>query len=148
MNPTKEDLQEWFTKLTSFTENSFHPLVWITGEPEIGDNVHIGAFSELSSKGSRIIIGSDCDIAAFVSINCADSHKLCIGQSDHIDRGPIMIENNVFIGSHSVIKGGAVIGHHSVVASGTIVDKAIIPPYSLVVGNPMVVKSGYYLRSN
>ena len=43
-----------------------------------------------------------------------------------------------------MIKGGAHIGHHSVVAAGTIVDGVTIPPYSLVTGNPMTVKPGYY----
>ena len=50
----------------------------------------------------------------------------------------------MFIGSHSVIKGGVTIGHHSGVVSGTIVDKGIIPPYSLIVGKPMQIKEGYY----
>jgi acetyltransferase-like isoleucine patch superfamily enzyme len=40
--------------------------------------------------------------------------------------------------------GGAHIGHHSVVAAGTIVGRGVIPPYSLVSGNPMRVKPGYY----
>ena len=52
----------------------------------------------------------------------------------------------MFIGSHSVIKGGANIGHHSVIAAGTIVEGIKIEPYSLVVGNPMVVKNAYYKK--
>jgi acetyltransferase-like isoleucine patch superfamily enzyme len=55
-----------------------------------------------------------------------------------------LIEDHVFIGSHSVIKGGASIGHHSVIAAGTIVGPIEVPPYSLVIGNPAVVKPGYY----
>jgi perosamine synthetase len=62
-----------------------------------------------------------------------------------VDRRDIVLEDHVFVGSHCVIKGGAHIGHHSVVAAGTIVEGRPIPPYSLVVGNPMVVKPGYYL---
>jgi acetyltransferase-like isoleucine patch superfamily enzyme len=64
--------------------------------------------------------------------------------TDYIERKSIIIENNVFIGSHSVVKGGAYIGHHSVIAAGTIVDGKKIPPYSLVSGNPMKIKKGYY----
>ena len=56
------------------------------------------------------------------------------------------MQKNVFIGSHSVIKGGAKIGHHSVIAAGTIVDGIKIPPYSLVHGNPAIVKDGYYFK--
>lgn len=134
-----------FEKLTNFKQNRFHPLVWIIGEPEIGKNVFIGGLSEVNGKGARVVIGDNCDIASFVTINCADSHRKCIGLADEIDRKDITLENNVFVGSHSVIKGGVHIGHHSVVAAGTIVDAGTIPPYSLVIGNPMQVKPGYYL---
>jgi len=141
-----EEFQEMFTKLTDFKKNRFHPLVWINGEPEIGDNVSIGGMSELNAKGARLIIGNNCDIASFVAINCADSHKRCIERSDSIERKDIVIEHHVFIGSHSFVKGGAVIGHHSVVAAGTIVEGVEIPPYSLIIGNPMQVKKGYYKK--
>jgi acetyltransferase-like isoleucine patch superfamily enzyme len=79
-----------------------------------------------------------------VSINCADSHKRCIGIADEIERRDIVIEDHVFIGSHCFVKGGAHIGHHSVIAAGTIVGPGTIPPYSLVFGNPMQVKAGHY----
>lgn len=148
MNGQPDDaaLQEWFSRLTTFPANRFHPLVWIVGDPEIGADVYIGGFSEVNAKGARVRIGDNCDIASFVSINCADSHKKCIGLSVEIERRDILIEDHVFIGSHSVVKGGARIGHHSVIAAGTIVGAVKVPPYSLVVGNPAVVKSGYYLN--
>lgn len=142
-----KQFQTLFSELTSFRENQFHPLVWILGDPEIGENVYVGGFSELNAKGARVIIGDNCDIASFVSINCADSHRKCIGLSDDVDRRDITLENNVFVGSHSVIKGGAHIGHHSVIAAGTIVGPGYVPPYSLVIGNPMQVKPGYYLNA-
>ena len=137
-----------FTKLlaeaTHMPENRFHPFVWIVGEPEIGEDVYIGGFSEINARGARVRIGSNCDIASFVSINCADSHKRCIGLMDEIERQDIIIEDHVFIGSHAFIKGGVHIGHHSVIGAGTIVGPGVIPPYSLIVGNPMQVKPGYY----
>lgn len=144
--PDKEVLQEWFTRLTSFQTNHFHPLVWIVGEPEIGEGVFIGALSEVNAKGARVQIGDHCDIASFVTINCADSHRRCIELSEEIKRKNIIIEDHVFVGSHSVIKGGAYIGHHSVVAAGSIVGDINVPPYSLVFGNPAVVRVGYYLN--
>ena len=140
-----EKFQHWFTKLTNFPSNRFHPLVWIVGEPEIGEDVYIGGLSEVNANGARVSIGNHCDIASFVTINCADSHKKCIGLSTVVERKDILIEEHVFIGSHSVIKGGSRIGHHSVIAAGTIVGAVEIPPYSLVIGNPAVVKPGYYL---
>ena len=144
--PDSVVIQEWFTRLTHFPENRFHPLVWIVGDPKIGEGDYIGGLSEVNAKGATVKIGNHCDIASFVTINCADSHKKCIGLSDEVERQDIWIEDHVFIGSHSVVKGGARIGHHSVIAAGTIVGAIDVPPYSLVVGNPAVVKPGYYLK--
>lgn len=140
----KEEFQKLFSEITHFALNRFHLLVWINGKPEIGKGVSIGFFSEVNAKNAKVVIGDNCDIASFVSINCADSHKKCIGLTEDIQRKDIYIGDNVFIGSHSIVKGGADIGHHSVIAAGTIVEGIKIPPYSLVAGNPMVVKEGYY----
>lgn len=141
------EFEELFSKLTNFKKNQFHPLVWITGTPIIGENVYIGGMSEVAAKNSSIIIGDNCDIASFVSINSGDSHKRCIGLSTKTEHEPIVLEKNVFVGSHSVIKPGAHIGHHSVIAAGTIVEGVKIPPYSLVSGNPMKLKNGYYKKA-
>lgn len=139
----KEEFQSLFTELTDIRENPFHPLVWIGGEPEIGENVYIGGMSEVNAKGARVVIGDNCDIASFVVINCTDSHKRTIGLSAEIERKDIVLENNVYVGTQSFIGGGVHIGHHSVVGAGTIVREGNYPPYSLIVGNPAVVKENY-----
>lgn len=141
---TKDEFQNLFTELTDIKENRFHPLVWISGEPEIGENVYIGGMSEVNVKGAKVVIGDNCDIASFVVINCSDSHKKTIGLSEDIERKDITLENNVYVGSQSFIGGGVHIGHHSVVGAGSIVREGYYPPYSLIVGNPAVVKKEYY----
>ena len=133
--------------LLGLKKNKYHPLVFISGEPIIGEGTYIGLFSEIYAKNARVIIGKNCDIASFVSINCADSHKKSIGLKDHIIKKDIIIEDNVFIGSHSFIGGYTKIGHHSVIGAGTIlINAGVIPPYSLIVGNPPIIKQGYYLK--
>lgn len=132
-------------------KNPFHPLVFINGPEcaEIAEDVYIGYLSEINARGSKVIIKKGCDIASFVDINVADSHKMSIGISDKIERGPITLDENVFVGSHSFIGGGTHIGHHSVVAAGTILVKGgEIPPYSLIKGNPAVVYPGYYKKDD
>ena len=146
-NYIRKKFAEQFSLLTNFKSNKFHPLVWINGNPEIGKNVCIGGMSEVNAKDARVVIEDNCDIASFVAINAADSHKRCLGLMDEIERKDIYLERNVFVGSHVVIKGGAHIGHHSVIAAGTIVDACYVPPYSLIVGNPMVIKEGYYKKA-
>lgn len=106
--------------------------MWINGTPQIGQNTYIGGFSEVYAKGAKVSIGSNCDIASFVVINCADSHLKTIGKASEIEKLPIKIGDNVFIGTHSAILGGTRIGHHSVIGAGVILKKAQIKPYSLV----------------
>ena len=103
-------------------KNPWHPLVFVNGweNLELGENVYVGYLSDIHAVGSKIVIKDNCDIASFVDINVADSHKRCIGISEEIERGPITLEENVFVGSHSFIGRNTHIGHHSVVAAGTI----------------------------
>ncbi|MEY4747480.1 MAG: hypothetical protein RLZZ416_529 [Candidatus Parcubacteria bacterium] len=142
----KDTFKKMFLALMENKDNPFHPFVFIHGDPKIGKDVYIGLLSEVNAKGANVSIGDECDIASFVSINAADSHKKTLGISREVERNDIVIENNVFIGSHSFVKRGAHIGHHSVVAAGTIVEGVAIPPYSLIIGNPMRVKEGYYKK--
>ena len=142
------EFKKTLSEVTGMKENPFHPFVWILGNPEVGEGVFIGGFSEVNARDARVVIGDHCDIASFVSINCADSHRRCLGLATAVERRDIHIEHHVFIGSHSMIKGGTRIGHHSVIAAGAIVGPGDIPPYSLVAGNPMVIKPGYYRRQS
>ena len=144
MSKGEKEFESEVLSVLHLPKNKFHPMVWINGDPEIADNVYIGGFSEVNANGAKVVIEKGCDIASFVSINCADSHKKTIGIKNEISRKNIYIGEHVFIGSHTVIKGGATIGHHSVIAAGTIVDGVEIPPYSLISGNPMLIKPGYF----
>tara|TARA_E500000178_G_scaffold354436_1_gene423391 strand:- start:949 stop:1389 length:441 start_codon:yes stop_codon:yes gene_type:complete len=140
----KKRFENLFLKLINNKKNRYHPLVWINGNPIIGKNTYIGGFSEINAKGSKVKIGANCDIASFVSINVADSHKKTIKRSDKISLNEIKIGKNVFIGSHSVILGGSVIGDFSVIAAGSVVRGEKIPKNSLVIGNPIKIKKSYY----
>lgn len=140
------ELKDLLIDLLDLRKNKYHPLVFINGTPTIGKNVSIGFFSEINAKGGKVVIGNNCDIASFVSINVADSHLKAIGMKNIIKRGEIVLGNNVFVGSHSFICGNVKIGSNSVVAAGTIlIDSENIPPYSLVKGNPAIIYKGHYL---
>jgi acetyltransferase-like isoleucine patch superfamily enzyme len=48
---------------------------------------------------------------------------------------PVIIENDVWIGTGAVVLKGTRIGHGSIIGAGSVVS-GNIPPRSLVVGNP------------
>jgi acetyltransferase-like isoleucine patch superfamily enzyme len=63
--------------------------------------------------------------------------------NDSFSKGHIVLEDDVWIGYGSMILSGVTIGQGSVVGANTVVSKDI-PPYSIVVGNPMkVIKSRF-----
>lgn len=52
--------------------------------------------------------------------------------------GDIVVNDNVFIGAHSLIKYGVTIGPNAIVAMGSVVVKDV-PPNTIVGGNPAKV---------
>lgn len=140
-----DPFSQMLEQFADFKPNPYHPLVFIHGNPEIGKDVYIGLFSEINAKGGIIVIGENCDIASFVSINVADSHEQAIGIGE-MKRGRIILGDHVFVGSHSFIGGDTTIGHHSVIGAGSIITNREIPPYSLVVHGRdcIVIKQGYF----
>lgn len=140
----REEFLKLFSDVTNMKKNCYHPLVWISGEPQMGENVYVGGMSEIYAVGAKVVIGNNCDIASFAVINCSDSHKKVLGIQNEIERQDITLENNVYVGTQSFIGGGTYIGHHSVVGAGTIVPRGEYPPYTLIVGNPAKIKPGYY----
>ncbi len=145
----KENELNKLIEVLDLKKNPFHPMVFINGPEcaEIDDDVYIGYLSEINARGSKVVIKKGCDIASFVSINVADSHKRTVGIAAEIERGPIILEENVFVGSHCFIGGNTHIGHNSVVAAGTIlISGGEIPPYSLIKGNPAVIYPEHYKK--
>src|SRR5262249_40441646 len=91
----RAELLRVLTKCMDLRANRFHPLVFIHGDPLIGEGVYVGLFSEINAKGGRVEIGRSCDIASFVSINVADSHRKTLGLADEIVRGEIVLGESV-----------------------------------------------------
>jgi len=148
----KDEFKQHLIEAIDSQPNRYHPLVWISKEfPDIGKNCYIGGFTEIYSKDGAVVIWDDCDIASFVVINCADSHLETIGKSSVVEILPILIQNNVFIGTMSAILGGTTIGHHSVIGAGVVLKNRDIPPYSLVYrddSGALIIKEGYYRHDN
>ncbi|GAB6120621.1 MULTISPECIES: CatB-related O-acetyltransferase [Dysgonomonas] len=96
-------------------------------------------------------IGSYCSIADEVKFILGGNHRLDtfstypfkvkkfnIQDAEAISKGPIIIEDDVWIGLYTIILSGVKIGKGSVIGAGSVVAKDI-PPYSIAVGNPVRV---------
>lgn len=111
------------------------------GRIEIGDNS--GFSSVVMSSHSSITIGKHVKVGGNVRIFDHDFHSLDPvirrdGALDlsHVRTRPIIIEDDVFIGTNAIILKGTHIGTRSIVAAGSVVFGVDIPPDSMVKGNP------------
>lgn len=121
----------------------------------ISGDVRIGRFSSINGPGTIIsarvnpvIIGNFCSIAPNVCIleyfhrfDRATTYYILRNifgkalECDIFSKGPVIIEDDVWIGSNTTILSGVKIGRGSVVGAGSVVTKDV-PRYSVVVGNP------------
>ena len=87
----------------------------------------------------RITIGSGVLMGADVQISDNDFHPLTSAHRRYEEEGivskPVLIEDNVFIGSRTTVLKGVTIGKNSVIGAGSVVTKDI-PPNTIAAGNP------------
>ncbi len=106
------------------------------GKITIGDNTFIGKGSQIISKES-ITIGKDCLIAAYSiirDVNHGIKKNKPINIQAH-DIKEIIIEDDVWLGSHSTIIAGVKICKGAVVGANAVVTKDV-EPYTVVGGVP------------
>lgn len=106
--------------------------VRLIGNIDLGEHSYLSAPAEINGKDSLIEIGPGCDIAGFVTISTADSHKRCIGASNETERRPIRIGRHVFVGQGAIILGGCDIGDYSVIGAGVVLKNAKVPAHTIV----------------
>lgn len=108
----------------------------------IGNNVGISGGSIVAAEsikiGDNVLIGANCLIVDtdFHPINPKGRRF----NTKNIGTKPVIIEENVFIGTGSIILKGTHIGKNSVIGAGSVVNGEI-PANSIAMGNPAVVKS-------
>lgn len=111
----------------------------------IGDNCWIGIRNSFAAI-DRIQIGNNVLFAGYVHIT-DHSHgyeniSLPIRAQTLISKGPVIIENDCWLGFGCEILSGVHIGTHSIVAARAVVTKDV-PSYSIVAGNPAKVIKRY-----
>jgi len=91
------------------------------------------------SEGAQVRIGQRCLIGAEFQVLDSNAHELALGQRHVPDRHPqpVVIEDEVFIGSRVTLLKGCRIGRGSVISAGAVVPpKFEAPPLSVIAGNP------------
>lgn len=99
------------------------------------------------NKNEKLIIGNYCSIGPECVFLLGGEHdykknstypfRVMYGLSENesITRGPIVIEDDVWIGFRCIIMSGVTIGRGAVLAAGSVITKDV-PPYAIVGGVP------------
>ena len=119
---------------------------------EIKENVFIGGKTILDCLNKieieeNVLVSYECIIADHDShsvkvderINDLERFKKNQMRWSDVANQPIKICKNAWIGTRSIILKGVTIGEGAIVAAGSVVTKDV-PPYTLVAGNPAIIK--------
>lgn len=123
------------------------------------DNVTVGKMSYgalniqslFEQDGEKLIIGNYVSIAPGAQFLLGVNHQtetlstfplfsrlVKPSNRDALVKGPLVIEDEVWIGTNAIILSGITIGKGAIVAAGAVVTKDV-PPYAVVGGNPAKV---------
>ena len=127
----------------SLPDNPYNPSAWIFGDPEIGADVWIGAFTLIDGSGG-LTIGPGCNISCGAQLLSHTTVRRCIteGAYSKIDHGKTVLGRAVFIGSNAVILPGVVLGDHVVVGANAVIGRDV-PSECVVIGVPYRILTRY-----
>lgn len=106
--------------------------------PSVLSGVHIGNFSSIASGCAFLRFQHPVDNFStfpFASRLAMHGRSFSPLYEEVVDKGPIRIEHDVWIGANSTIMGGVTIHTGAIVAAGSVVTKDVAP-YSVVAGVP------------
>jgi phenylacetic acid degradation protein len=118
-----------------------HPLAAVTGNVIIGKDVYIGPGAAIRGDWGGIEIQDGCNVQENCTIHMFPGITVVLEEGAHIGHGAIIhgakIGRNVLVGMNAVVMDEAEIGSGSIIGALSFIKaKEIIPPRSLVVGNP------------
>lgn len=117
------------------------PLYADKAHISLGSHVSIGPNAMLSTPKANLIIKGRCAIADHFTVHTGNHYRK-VGsfitdeypKPDNYDQD-VVIEQDVWVGSHVTILSGVHVGRGATIAAGAVVNKDI-PPYSVVGGVP------------
>ena len=121
-----------------------HPLASLIGDVIVGPGCFIAPGASLRGDFGRIIVEGDTSIQDSTTVHVSSLRDTVIKRGATIAHGAIIhgceIGENALIGMNAVILDNAEIGDECLVAALSLVKSdVVIPPRSLVVGNPAKV---------
>jgi virginiamycin A acetyltransferase len=125
----------------------FFPIDRVTVGKHSYGMLNVSTFCDCADE--KLIIGNYVSIADKVTFILGGEHQINMyttfplrayftrinNNKDSMSKGPIIIEDEVWLGYGAIILSGVRIGRGAIVGAGSVVTRNI-PPYSIVAGNP------------
>ena len=113
--------------------------VYVEDGARLTIGAHVGMSSTRLWVHDSVTIGDNVKIGACVLITDTDAHPMDYMARRNTNEGtksaPIVIEDDVWIGAHSVVLKGVTIGARSIIGAGSVVTRSI-PADCVAAGNP------------
>ncbi len=118
-----------------------HPQATVIGNVTIGKDVYIGPGAVIRGDWGEIIIKDGCNIQENCTVHMFPGTTVILEESAHVGHGAVIhgahLGFNCMIGMNSVIMDNVEVGEESIVGAMSFVKAdMVIPPRSLVIGNP------------
>ena len=137
--------------VTHFRPHQCHPAAFIApgavvlGDVTIGEHSSVWFGAVIRGDTERIVVGKETNIQDGCILHADEGFPCTLGDRVTLGHGAIVhgatIEDDVMIGMRAVVMNGAKVGRGSIVAVGAIVlEEMHVPPGSVVMGTPAVVK--------
>lgn len=123
-------------------ESAFiHPQAAVTGNVIIGKDVYVGPGAAIRGDWGEIIIEDGCNVQENCTIHMFPGITVRLMGGAHVGHGAIIhgatIGKNCLIGMNAVVMDNALVGDESIIGALCFIKAdTVIPPRSLVVGNP------------
>ena len=123
------------TAWAQFSGEVFSPSLTIGNDCGIGDDSHITCINQVKignnvRTGKKILITDNAHGASLKELLDINPHIRPM-----FSKGPVIVEDNVWIGEKASIMPGVKIGRGSIIAANSVVTKDV-PAYSMVAGVP------------
>jgi acetyltransferase-like isoleucine patch superfamily enzyme len=118
-----------------FLGDKFNPEITIGNNVSIQKDCHIGAINKIV-LGNNVLLASKVYISdhSHGEVN-VEAIKLPPSQRKLYSKGPVIIEDNVWLGEGVVVLPNVTIGKNSIIGANAVVTKSI-PENSVAGGNP------------
>jgi maltose O-acetyltransferase len=108
----------------------------------VGDDTYIGPGTYISAVNTTVTIGRKVMLSPHVAIIAGDHNTGVVGrfmrdvyEKRETDDLPVVVSDDVWVGTRAIILKGVTIGRGAVVAASAVVTRDV-PPYAVVAGVP------------